>query len=93
MAGLFTTKVDLSDVLENCLGPRLYILLVDPNKLQRIHEFKSWVRFLFSIERNINLLYDDAIIHDLEDIRILTILKTVRYALSIAKVSFRFIYH
>ncbi|KAL0279311.1 UNVERIFIED_CONTAM: hypothetical protein PYX00_000900 [Menopon gallinae] len=78
MAELFTVKVDLSDLRESYSRQQLYILLVDPSKIQRVHEFQSWVRFLFSIECNVHLVYDDAIIHDLEDIRILSVLKTVR---------------
>ncbi|KAK6642627.1 hypothetical protein RUM43_004129 [Polyplax serrata] len=52
-------------------------MLIDDTKMTIVYELKEWIRWLFGIKDCFDLVHEKSAIHDLEDIKILTVLKVL----------------
>lgn len=72
----FTVTVNLRRVLGD-QGCSNFKMLIDDTKMTIVYELKEWIRWLFAIKDCFDLVHEKSAIHDLEDIKILTVLKVL----------------
>lgn len=71
----FVIRINLSNIL-NDKDETDFTMLVDSKKMTIVYELTEWIRWIFHLPECVYLSHDNSIIHELEDIRILSVLKT-----------------
>lgn len=54
-----------------------FIMLIDLKEITVVYEFMAWIKCVFSFKECFHIVHSNSLIHELEDIRILKILKTI----------------